>query len=103
ARGYDANTSIARPNAPPLFDPARERGGDDAALGSISAPLTVVGIDSDRLFPTYQQQHIARLVPGSGDLHIIHSEHGHDGFLVEGEQVAAYVRTALERIPGLTG
>jgi len=103
ARRFDANTYIALTNAMTMFDLGRDRGGVDAALGSISAPLTVVGIDSDRLFPTYQQQHIARLVPGSGDLHIIHSEHGHDGFLVEGEQVAAYVRTALERIPGLTG
>ena len=84
-----------------LFDLGRGRGGVDAVLGGIEAPLTVVGIDSDRLFPTYQQQHIASRVPGADDLHIIHSDHGHDGFLVEGEQVAAYVRKAIERIPSL--
>ena len=61
----------------------------------------MVGIDSDRLFPTYQQQFIASHVGGADDLHIIHSDHGHDGFLVEEQQVAAYVRMALGRIPRL--
>lgn len=101
ARRFDANTYVALTNAMTLFDLGRGRGGVDAVLGGIEAPLTVVGIDSDRLFPTYQQQHIASRVPGADDLHIIHSDHGHDGFLVEGEQVAAYVRKAIERIPSL--
>jgi homoserine O-acetyltransferase len=101
ARRFDANTYVALTNAMTLFDLGRGRGGVDVALGAIDAPLTVVGIDSDRLFPTYQQQYIASHVRGADDLHIIHSDHGHDGFLVEGEQVAAYVRKALGRIPML--
>ncbi len=101
ARRFDANTYVALTNAMTLFDLGRGRGGVDLALQGIKSPLTVVGIDSDRLFPTYQQQHIASQVPGADDLHIIHSDHGHDGFLVEGEQVAAYVRKALARIPDL--
>lgn len=100
ARRFDANTYVALTNAMTLFDLGRGRGGVDEVLGAIQAPLTVVGIDSDRLFPTYQQQYIAARVPSAGDLHIIHSDHGHDGFLVEDEQVAAYVRKAIERIPG---
>lgn len=99
ARRFDANTYVALTNAMTLFDLGRGRGGVQAALQSIAAPMTVVGIDSDRLFPVYQQQHIVSSVPGADDLHIIHSDHGHDGFLVEGEQVAAYVRKALARIP----
>lgn len=102
ARRFDANTYVALTNAMTLFDLGAGRGGVDAVLGAIQAPLTVVGIDSDRLFPTYQQQHIASRVPGADDLHIIHSDHGHDGFLVEGEQVAAYVRKAIESIPSPT-
>lgn len=101
ARRFDANTYVALTNAMSLFDIGRDRGGVDAALATIRAPLTVVGIDSDRLFPVYQQQHLVTRVNGADDLHIVHSEHGHDGFLVEDDQVAAYVRLAVDRIPPL--
>lgn len=99
ARRFDANTYVALTNAMTLFDLGLGRGGVDQALASITAPLTVVGIDSDRLFPVYQQRHIASLAPGAGDLHIVHSDYGHDGFLVEDDQVAEYVRLAVARIP----
>lgn len=98
ARRFDANTYIALTNAMTLFDLGRGRGGADAALARITAPLTVVGINSDRLFPVHQQQRIAAGAPGAGDLHIVDSLVGHDGFLVEDEQVARYVAIALGRV-----
>lgn len=103
-RRFDANTYVALTNAMTLFDlgwgPGRvDRGGAQAALGTITAPLTVVGIDTDRLFPLYLQQHIVDHAPGADVLHVVRSDHGHDGFLVEDEQVADYVRIAVERIP----
>ncbi|MFA7324105.1 MAG: homoserine O-acetyltransferase [Candidatus Nanopelagicales bacterium] len=101
ARRFDANTYIALTNAMSLFDLGRGRGGTVAALSAITAPLTVVGINSDRLFPVHQQQHIASHAPGAGDLHIVDSLVGHDGFLVEDEQVARYVDVALGRIRSL--
>lgn len=101
ARRFDANTYVALTNAMTLFDLGLGRGGVDEALGSIRAPVTVVGIDSDRLFPVSQQQYIASRAPGADDLHIVHSDHGHDGFLVEDAQVTRYVRHAVGRIPPL--
>ena len=98
ARRFDANTYIALTNAMSLFDLGRGRGGVPAVLGKITAPLTVVGIDSDRLFPVEQQALLVEHAPGADVLHIVHSEVGHDGFLVESEQVAKIVRLALERI-----
>ena len=97
ARRFDANTYIALTDAMSLFDVGRGRGGVETALGGITAPLTVVGIDSDRLFPVSQQQRIARLVPSADDVHLVHSLHGHDGFLVEDDQVAAFVRIAMDQ------
>ena len=97
ARRFDANTYIALTDAMSLFDVGRGRGGVDVALAGITAPLTVVGIDSDRLFPVPQQQRIARLVPSADDVHLVHSLHGHDGFLVEDDQVAAFVRIAMDQ------
>jgi len=97
ARRFDANTYIALTRAMSLFDLGRDRGGVAAALERITAPLTVVGIDSDRLFPLRLQQQLVDLTPGSDSLHILHSPFGHDGFLVEEEQVGGFVSHALSR------
>jgi homoserine O-acetyltransferase len=98
ARRFDANTYIALTRAMSLFDLGEGRGGVERTLGTITAPLTVVGIDSDRLFPLRLQQEIVDLTPGADQLHILESVVGHDGFLVEEEQVARFVRHALSRI-----
>ena len=95
---FDANTYIALTRAMSLFDLGEARGGVERTLGTITAPLTVVGIDSDRLFPLRLQQEIVDLTPGADQLHILESVVGHDGFLVEEEQVARFVRHALSRI-----
>lgn len=97
ARRFDANTYIALTEAMTLFDLGRGRGGVASALGQIHAPLTVVGIDSDRLFPLRLQAELAELTPGADELHILRSPYGHDGFLVEDDQVGAFIAHALER------
>ncbi len=99
ARRFDANTYIALTDAMSLFDLGRGRGGVQKALSTITAPLTVVAIDSDRLFPPRLQEEIVEFAPGTDGLHIVHSLFGHDGFLVEDDQVAAFVAHALARIP----
>lgn len=97
-RRFDANTYIALTRAMSLFDLGRGRGGLGEALGRITAPLTVVGIDSDRLFPVRLQQEMVDLTPGADRLHLILSPFGHDGFLVEDEQVGVFVAHALHRV-----
>jgi len=97
ARRFDANTYIALTRAMSLFDVGRNRGGVAAALAGIKAPLTVVAIDSDRLFPIRLQQELVDLTPGCDELHILRSPYGHDGFLVEEEQVGGFVTHALSR------
>ena len=98
ARRFDANTYVALTESMSLFDVGRGRGGVAAALGTIEAPLTVVGIDSDRLFPMRLQQEIVDLTPGADRLHVLHSPYGHDGFLVEDEQVGMFLGHALDRV-----
>lgn len=97
ARRFDANTYIALTQAMSLFDLGRHRGGVAAALAGITQPLTVVGIDSDRLFPLRLQHGLVDLTPGADVVHVVHSLHGHDGFLVEDEQVASFVGHATKR------
>lgn len=97
ARRFDANTYVALTEAMSLFDLGRGRGGVASALSRIEAPLTVVGIDSDRLFPLRLQAELAELTPGADELHILRSPYGHDGFLVEDDQVGEFIAHALER------
>jgi homoserine O-acetyltransferase/O-succinyltransferase len=98
ARRFDANTYVLLTKAMSLFDIGHKRGGVAQALSRIEAPLTVVGIDSDRLFPLRLQELIVESTPGADALHIVHSPYGHDGFLVEGDQVGNFVRHALDGI-----
>ena len=67
-------------------DVGRGRGGAAKALQSISIPSLVIGIDSDHLIPTSQQQFIAQCLP-LGSYQEINSKFGHDGFLIETDEI----------------
>ncbi len=95
AKRFDANTYIALTDAMNSHDVGRDRGGVVEALQSISVPVVVVSIDTDRLFPPRLQVEISELVPTAEPLISINSDFGHDGLLVEAESVGAAVRHAL--------
>jgi len=95
AHRFDANTYIALTEAMNSHDIGRDRGGVQAALASITVPVIVVSIDTDRLFPPRLQAEIADLVPNAHALVTISSPFGHDGFLVEVEAVGDVIRRAL--------
>ena len=95
AKRFDANTYIALTDAMNSHDVGRDRGGVVEALQSITVPVVVVSIDTDRLFPPRLQVEISELVSTSEPLISINSDFGHDGFLVEAESVGAAIRHAL--------
>lgn len=95
-RRFDAGTYVALSDAMSTHDVGRGRGGMAAALASTPVPTVVAGIDSDRLYPLWQQQVMADLLPGCPGVDVVESIHGHDGFLIEADAVAALVRKALE-------
>lgn len=99
SRRFDANTYIALTRAMSLFDLGEGRGGVADALGRFRAPLTVVGLDSDRLFPLRLQEELVEATPSAHPLHVVRSPYGHDGFLVEKDQVGEIVREALSAVP----
>lgn len=72
----------------------RKRGGLEQALGSIKADCTVIGIDSDRLFPVHEQKFLASNIPGAA-YHEIASDFGHDGFLLEYDQLEKIIKPLL--------
>lgn len=94
-RRFDAGSYVALTEAMNTHDIGRGRGGVAAALGSVSVPLTVAGIDTDRLYPLRLQAEIAELSPGSDGLEVIRSPFGHDAFLIEHDALAGLVERTL--------
>jgi homoserine O-acetyltransferase len=95
ARRFDANSYLVLGEAMNSHDVGRGRGGVGLALSRITARTIVAGIDSDRLYPLFQQQLLAEHIPRSRRLDIINSLHGHDGFLIEHDQVGGLVDRLL--------
>ncbi|MDQ0982896.1 homoserine O-acetyltransferase [Streptomyces sp. V2I9] len=96
-RRFDAGSYVALTEAMNGHDVGRGRGGIARALRRAELPALVAGVDSDRLYPPAQQERLAALLPGADGAHTIASPCGHDGFLVETEQVGALVRELLAR------
>jgi homoserine O-acetyltransferase len=95
AERFDPNSYITLSEAMNHHDVGRGRGGIAPALQRVRAQTVVAGIASDRLYPLAQQQQLARLLPGDPSLSVIESNFGHDGFLLEIEQVGAIIRSCL--------
>ncbi|NNM45347.1 homoserine O-acetyltransferase MetX [Knoellia koreensis] len=91
---FDANSYVVLTEAMSSHDVGRGRGGVTAALAGVRADVTVVAVDSDRLYPPRLSAEVAEAVP-SGRLLTVTSEYGHDGFLIEVEQVGQIVREVL--------
>jgi homoserine O-acetyltransferase len=73
----------------------RGRGGVEAALKQITAKTLCIGIDSDILFPVEESARIADGVK-NGCLEVITSSFGHDGFLLEHEQISQAIKKHYE-------
>jgi len=72
----------------------RGRGGIENALRQVKAKTFVIGITTDILFPLSEQQYIADNIPGA-QYKTIHSNYGHDGFLLEFEQIEKIISDFL--------
>ncbi|CAN7476112.1 homoserine O-acetyltransferase MetX [Knoellia sp. LjRoot47] len=93
-RRFDANSYLVLSEAMNSHDVGRGRGGVASALAAFEGRLVVAGVDTDRLYPERLSDEIAALRPGTTLRHIA-SRFGHDGFLIEIEQVGAIIREAL--------
>ncbi|WP_026967120.1 homoserine O-acetyltransferase family protein [Algoriphagus terrigena] len=73
-------------------DLGRNRGGIDAAIGSIEARVLTIGVNSDLLFLPHEAQYISQKSK-RGTYKEINSTAGHDAFLIEFEQLAYFLRS----------
>lgn len=75
----------------------RGRGGTEAALSSVKADCTVIGIDSDCLFPIDEQRYMADNIHGASFRRIA-SRFGHDGFLLEYRQLTEIISPLMAKL-----
>lgn len=92
---FDPITYVKLTEQMDSHDVGRGRGGAVKALEDVKIPAMVLGIDSDVLYPLYEQEELAELFP-EGELGVVESDAGHDGFLLEQEQVAKYITRFLD-------
>lgn len=85
-RRYNAYSYVAILDAFDTHDVGRDRGGLEAALGRIQAKTVVVGITSDIIFTPAEMRALTARIPAAR-YYEIDSPFGHDGFLVEHEQL----------------
>lgn len=91
AKRFDANTYIRLVQAIQSHDVGRGRGGVATALAQYTGPAVVVAVDSDRLYPLKNSIELDKGLPGSTGIKVVRSPVGHDGFLVESDQLNAFI------------
>jgi homoserine O-acetyltransferase/O-succinyltransferase len=96
-RRFDPNTYLAINEAMNLHDVGRDRGGVSVAMKRITAELTVVGMEEDRLYPIRLQKALVNEAPRAIDLHVVRSVVGHDAFLTDDAHMSELIAPALNR------
>ncbi len=74
----------------------RNRGGIERALERIKAKTLIIAIDTDILFPLEAQKEMYRNIKKSS-LEIIHSDFGHDGFLIENKIITEVINNFYDK------
>jgi homoserine O-acetyltransferase len=92
---FDANSYLVLTEAMNSHDIGRGRGGVAEALAGLRSRLVVASVDSDRLYPPRLSVEMAHAAPTTISRGIS-SRYGHDGFLIEIEQVGRIIREALQ-------
>ena len=83
---FDANAYLAILRMMDNWDPQRNCASPQEAFGGIRARLTIVGINSDWLFPEVTVRRFAEAIQAAGvvaEYKEMISAHGHDAFLAE--------------------
>lgn len=99
---FDANCYISLTRKIDTHDICRGRvngplsGPIAETLSQITQPSLVIGISSDGLYPLGEQQQLAAGLPRATFKTIISSD-GHDGFLLETEQINAFIDEFLRK------
>lgn len=70
-------------------------------VARIKCPTLVLGVQSDALFPVWQQQEVAEILQAHGTkvtYYELRAKYGHDTFLIDIQTVGAAVKGHLEAL-----
>ncbi|MCP4604716.1 MAG: homoserine O-acetyltransferase [Proteobacteria bacterium] len=96
---FDATTYDYLTRAADRFDLGETHGSLEHALARMRCRVLAIGVDSDYLFPLEEQREIVEEINAGGgkaELGIVESEHGHDGFLIEFDQLNSIINSFLK-------
>ena len=91
-RGFDAYSYYYLLHCVDSQNVGRQRGGVKTALAQIQAKSIVISITSDGLFPPCESSEWAKYIPDA-KYYEIESRFGHDGFLLETEQITQIINS----------
>ena len=93
-RRFDAYSYMALTKIFDTHNVGRGRGGVEKALQTVCARTLCVGISDDQLFLPHEVAYVAQHIRGASYASL-HSDYGHDGFLLEWEALTQIIRTFL--------
>ena len=96
---FDANSYLYITKAMDYFDLAQSYGSLEQAFTGAATKFMVISFSSDWLFPSFQSKEIVsalRKVNAQAIYTEIQTDHGHDAFLLESEQLARLISNFLE-------
>ncbi len=96
-RGFDAYSYWYLSYSLDSMNIGRGRGGVPKATRTIKSNCTVISITTDQVFPPEQLRETAETLSHAA-YYEINSIYGHDGFLIENDQLAAIPKPLLARV-----
>eukprot|EP00123_Amoebidium_parasiticum_P011440 comp20714_c0_seq1/m.27041 comp20714_c0_seq1/g.27041 ORF comp20714_c0_seq1/g.27041 comp20714_c0_seq1/m.27041 type:complete len:453 (-) comp20714_c0_seq1:38-1396(-) len=100
ATRYDPNSLLYISKAMDMFDMGRGFPSLEDGLAHIKAPTLVLGVQSDILFPVFQQREIAHTLRKTGNQSVTYYEldamYGHDTFLLDVKNVGSALKGHME-------
>ncbi len=95
AKRFNAFSYVGLSKAMDSHNLGRGRESVENALSKIKAKTLVIGVSSDLLFPPEEQKYLAEHIPNA-HYQEIDSLYGHDGFLIEAEQLTNKISNFLK-------
>lgn len=98
---FDANSYLYLIKSMDLHDITRGIGSLEQALGRFNGKTFVIGINSDFLYPTYEQRQLVTIMHRMGkevSYYEIDSPYGHDAFLIEFEQMTKGLKEFINNL-----
>lgn len=94
-RRFNAYSYVSILDSFDTHDVGRSRGGVQAALARVDMPAMVIGLSTDIIFTPDEMRALASMLPHARYAEI-HSDFGHDGFLVEHGQLNSLLNDFLK-------